>query len=207
MCLGFRIPRNFRDPYLSLSITEFWRRWHITLSRWFRDYLYIPLGGNRRGKFQTVFNLFAVFILCGFWHGASFTFIAWGLYHGTFLALERVGRGLKFEVPIGIRYLYSIGVVIFGWVLFRSQNFDQFQSYSSKMLALDFTAPISPIDMHLSPQVCIAFLAAFYLVWISKFWNVGLLNKKRGLVAIFILLLSSIFMSTQNFNPFIYFRF
>ena len=93
MVFGFALPRNFRLPYASRSITEFWRRWHISLSTWFRDYLYIPLGGNRHGTARTYRNLVIVFLLCGLWHGAGWTFVLWGLWHGTFLVLERTGLG------------------------------------------------------------------------------------------------------------------
>lgn len=121
---GFSLPRNFDRPYRSRSITEFWRRWHITLSAWFRDYLYIPLGGNRGGTFRTYRNLIVVFLLCGLWHGASWTFVAWGLWHGLFLVLERAGLGgILARTPAPLAWAYAFLVVVLGWVLFRSPTF------------------------------------------------------------------------------------
>jgi D-alanyl-lipoteichoic acid acyltransferase DltB (MBOAT superfamily) len=118
---GFSLPRNFDLPYRSGSITEFWRRWHMTLSAWFRDYLYIPLGGNRHGALKTWRNLVAVFVLCGLWHGASWTFVLWGLWHGLLLVLERAGlRRVLGRLPAGIGWAYAILAVMLGWVLFRA---------------------------------------------------------------------------------------
>lgn len=126
--LGFRLPRNFRYPYFSQSITEFWRRWHISLSTWFRDYLYIPLGGNRKGQCRTLFNLMLVFFLCGLWHGAAYTFIAWGMFHGMMLVLERVGlRHILLRLPRIMRHGYTVLAVMLGWVLFRADTIGQAQ--------------------------------------------------------------------------------
>ena len=121
--LGFRFPENFNYPYISRSIKEFWRRWHITLSSWFRDYLYIPLGGSKKGPWRTYANLVTVFFLCGLWHGASWTFVAWGLYHGFFLVLERAWP--KVMGPLAASWtgrLYALPVVVVGWVIFRADN-------------------------------------------------------------------------------------
>ncbi len=121
---GFAFRPNFHYPYIASSVTEFWRRWHISLSSWFRDYLYIPLGGNRGGRARTYANLVTVFLLCGLWHGASWTFIAWGLYHGTFLVLERLGLQRRLErLPALLQHAYTLGVVVIGWVLFRAKSF------------------------------------------------------------------------------------
>ena len=123
--LGFRLPENFARPYSSTTITEFWRRWHMSLSRWFRDYVYIPLGGNRRGMARTYRNLVIVFVLVGFWHGANWTFLAWGLYHGMLLVIERAtgwkGQPAGQIARIGRRALTMLLVVI-GWVFFRAAN-------------------------------------------------------------------------------------
>ncbi len=122
---GFRFLENFDHPYVATSITEFWRRWHISLSSWFRDYLYVPLGGNRRGTARTYRNLFLVFVLCGLWHGASWTFVLWGLFHGTFLVLERAARErTTTRVPRPVKHLYALLVVLVGWVLFRAESLD-----------------------------------------------------------------------------------
>ena len=120
---GFEFLENFNYPYIARSVQDFWRRWHISLSTWFRDYLYIPLGGNRGSVAGTCFNLLAVFALCGFWHGASVNFLLWGLFHGVFLMLERICRG-HFRAPRLLGHVYTLVVVMFGWVLFRAETWD-----------------------------------------------------------------------------------
>ncbi|WP_297691522.1 MBOAT family O-acyltransferase [Phenylobacterium sp.] len=126
LVFGFRLPRNFRTPYASRSITEFWRRWHISLSTWFRDYLYIPLGGNRSGAAATYRNLVVVFLLCGLWHGASWTFVLWGAWHGLFLVLERAGLGSMLRrAPPPAAWAYALIIVVLGWVLFRAPHMSQ----------------------------------------------------------------------------------
>jgi len=134
---GFDFPANFNYPYIADSITDFWRRWHMSLSRWFRDYLYIPLGGNRVSGGRTYFNLVTVFFLCGLWHGAAWTFVAWGLFHGAFLVLERafLGRWLA-AAPKWLRHIYLILVVLVGWTLFRSDSLSHASGYFQAMLGL-----------------------------------------------------------------------
>lgn len=123
LILGFSFPRNFNLPYTACSVTEFWRRWHISLSTWFRDYLYIPLGGNRHGPFRTYFNLSVVFLLCGAWHGASWNFIAWGAWHGALLIAERAGGATALSrVPHLVSRAYLLLAVMAGWVLFRAET-------------------------------------------------------------------------------------
>ena len=123
---GFTFHENFDHPYASQSITEFWRRWHISLSSWFRDYVYIPLGGNRRVAWRVYLNLFIVFLLCGFWHGASWSFVIWGLYQGLFLAIERMGLGRVLErLWRPLRHVYLAAVVMVGWVFFRLETMEQ----------------------------------------------------------------------------------
>ena len=136
--LGFRLPRNFRYPYYSQSITEFWRRWHISLSTWFRDYLYIPLGGNRKGDARTLVNLFVVFFLCGLWHGAAYTFLYWGMFHGLLLIIERLGLGRVLRrSPRLVRHAYTILAVMVGWVLFRADSMTEAMTFLSAMAGLD----------------------------------------------------------------------
>lgn len=132
--LGFSFPENFNYPYISQSIQEFWRRWHMTLSGWFRDYLYIPLGGNRKGNMQTVFNLIIVFALCGLWHGAEWVFLAWGLYHGLLLVFERCFPTFLQKLPRIFRHAYTIIAFSLGWLIFRSENFTQLIGYCEAML-------------------------------------------------------------------------
>lgn len=137
---GFHFLENFNYPYCSSSIQDFWRRWHISLSSWFRDYLYIPLGGNRKGTTRMYFNLITVFFLCGLWHGASWTFVIWGLYHGLFLVLERgfLGKLIK-TLPLIIRHTYALLVVMIGWVFFRAETLEQAVHYISGLV--NFSAP------------------------------------------------------------------
>jgi alginate O-acetyltransferase complex protein AlgI len=131
---GFRFLENFNYPYISKSIREFWRRWHISLSSWLRDYLYIPLGGNRCGPVRTCCNLLIVFLLCGLWHGANWTFICWGLYHGFFLVIERTRFGdLMEKIWLPVRYLMIFNIIIIGWVLFRSDTISNAISYLGVM--------------------------------------------------------------------------
>ena len=147
--LGFHFPENFDQPYRSANITEFWRRWHMTLSRWFRDYLYIPLGGNRHGRLRTFVNLWIVFFLCGLWHGAGLTFIAWGLYHGLLLILERFAHTQWNWRPSGVFGIASSFILLMiGWVLFRSPTLAAAGHYLAAMALLGpqaggFTAALS----------------------------------------------------------------
>ncbi|MDX9839936.1 MAG: MBOAT family O-acyltransferase [Desulfobulbus sp.] len=138
---GFHFLENFNYPYIARSIREFWRRWHISLSTWFRDYLYIPLGGNRHGAARTGANLLLVFLLCGLWHGASWTFLIWGVYHGFFLVLERVPvvRWLLDRLPASLQHLYVLLVVLVGWVFFRADTFLHALGYLRAMV--DFSRP------------------------------------------------------------------
>jgi alginate O-acetyltransferase complex protein AlgI len=131
---GIRFTENFHRPYASRSITEFWRRWHVTLSSWFRDYLYIPLGGNRGGTLATYRNLLLVFAATGLWHGAAWTFLAWGLFHGAFLVLERLVFRAPLEAMRFLRYVYCLPVVLFGWVLFRADTLAGALGHWSAML-------------------------------------------------------------------------
>ncbi len=143
---GFQFLENFNYPYASRSVTEFWRRWHISLSTWFRDYLYVPLGGNRCGRAKTYRNLMIVFLLCGLWHGAEWTFVAWGVYHGVFLIVERIGLlRLVERLPPPLRHLYALAVVIFGWALFRAETVGQAWSFWTAMLGAS-AAPSTESD-------------------------------------------------------------
>jgi alginate O-acetyltransferase complex protein AlgI len=148
MLFGFKFPENFNRPYSAVNITDFWRRWHITLSRWFRDYLYIPLGGNRRGTTRTCLNMAVVCVLCGLWHGANWTFLLWGIYHGTFLIIERIS-GLRDISPkkykIARRWV-TLLIVVVGWVLFRSEDISRAIGFLTAM----FTVSDLPLSYELS---------------------------------------------------------
>lgn len=135
---GFRFPENFNYPYLSKSIQEFWRRWHITLSAWLREYVYIPLGGNRRGKARTYLNLLIVFFLTGLWHGANWTFLCWGLWHGAFMLAERLGlkKLLNRRYAAPLAHLYTLTVCLLGWVLFRADSLGHAAGLFARMFSL-----------------------------------------------------------------------
>ncbi len=145
LVFGFSLPRNFNLPYRSRSITEFWRRWHITLSRWFRDYLYIPLGGNRGGAGRTYRNLVIVFLLCGLWHGASWTFVLWGAWHGGFLVIERAGLSKRLtSLPPALGWAYAALAVIFGWALFRAPDLARALDVWRGMVGLNGAGGLGP---------------------------------------------------------------
>jgi alginate O-acetyltransferase complex protein AlgI len=171
---GFEFIENFNYPYISQSIKDFWRRWHISLSTWFRDYLYLPLGGNRCSTARTRFNLILVFFLCGLWHGASWTFVIWGLYHGLFLVLERTRFGSFLEsVPQSLRHVYALVVVMTGWVLFRAESFPQALTFLGAMFGLGRATASQPLFRYLSNQTVWAILIGAILSapawpWLKK---------------------------------------
>ncbi len=212
---GFRFSENFRYPYLSRSIREFWRRWHISLSTWFKEYVYIPLGGNRKGKARTYLNLTIVFLLTGVWHGAGVTFILWGLYHGLFSVLERLGlgRALKKIGPLG--FLYAFIVVVFGWVLFRVEDLPAALQLMGRMLTpWRYTATslhlYDYVSRHMLMLLPAAFLGMGPVQALAE--RAGLAEKWKGswlealaLIALLALCIGSLASST--YNPFIYFKF
>lgn len=224
LIMGFSFPKNFNYPYISQSITEFWRRWHISLSSWFRDYLYIPLGGNRHSPFRTYLNLMLVFLLCGLWHGAAWTFIIWGAYHGAFLMLERYKLTFyltKLWRPV--RHLYTLIVVLIGWIIFRAESFDQLRYYLKAFIGLtNANADLFNMNGLLTNTLKISIL--FGLIFSSPiyvFIQQLLDHKQPGrpvkvkftlkvLIELFvfsIFILSLLNVSSGSYNPFIYFRF
>ncbi len=216
---GFKFLENFNYPYISRSIKEFWRRWHISLSSWFRDYLYIPLGGNRCSLYRQYFNLVLVFFLCGFWHGSSWNFIIWGLFHGFFLVLERTKfgefiEGEKIWQKI-ISHIYALSVLMVGWVFFRSSNLPYAIAYLKAMfINFDFFQTI-PGDINILIFSNFNWLVFAIAVLIStpvfacfKFTkNNSLLNYGRDIWLIFILIASILRLAAGTHNPFIYFQF
>ena len=171
---GFHFPENFNLPYDSKSVQEFWRRWHMTLSRWFRDYLYIPLGGNRHGSFRTSVNLWIVFATTGLWHGASWNFLIWGLWHGALLTLERTAFGRTIEsLPQILRRVYALLAILLGWVWFRSPSFEHATGYFEALFTGGFAGGIDPILRVYSPALLIALTAGLFFSfscagWLSK---------------------------------------
>jgi alginate O-acetyltransferase complex protein AlgI len=228
LMLGFEIPENFNYPYVSKSIREFWRRWHITLSNWFRDYLYIPLGGNRLTTFKTYRNLLLVFFLCGLWHGPNWTFVVWGLYHGLFMVIERIGLGNLFEKKIKpLGYAYATLVVMIGWVFFRAPDLSSAFSIIRSMFFIGPEARhVHTFGEFANYQVLtvlgVAILAStpffkYLKNWVlrafatrepqapSKIRLLGSFVGLVGLVAILILCFVSVAATTHN--PFIYAQF
>ncbi|MFN3443545.1 MAG: MBOAT family O-acyltransferase, partial [Rhizobium rosettiformans] len=141
LMMGFKFIRNFDTPYVSASITEFWQRWHISLSTWLRDYLYIPLGGNRKGPLRTYLNLFLVMLLGGLWHGAAWTFVLWGAWHGSWLAIERYTGYARAGFSKALTVPATLLLVVIGWVMFRATSVAEAFSVYAGMLGLNGTAP------------------------------------------------------------------
>ena len=213
--LGFDFPENFNQPYRSANITEFWRRWHMTLSRWFRDYVYIPLGGNRRGPLRTYFNLAAVFVLCGLWHGAGLNFLIWGMYHGALLVIERLlDRHLHWRPRGPLAIAVTFALVTIGWVFFRIDDLGAEFTYLRAMFFADTADTIYfPIGYFLTADTMtyLAIATLFAFLPIEKL--TALRPDRLGLFSgqlcfgIFSFGLSLVQLASKSFNPFIYFRF
>ncbi len=214
--LGFDFLENFNYPYVSCSVQEFWRRWHISLSSWFRDYLYIPLGGNRRGKVRTYINLIIVFACTGLWHGASFSFIVWGLWHGLFLVIERLGfKKVLDKLPKFIGWIYTMLVVLVGWVFFRADTLSAAMKYLGEMFSFsggvaNGMAQFDNLSFIITSIALVLCTPVYQLVK-------GKLEKTEGgkkaafvigaVLATGLFILSVIFLTGSGYNPFIYFRF
>jgi alginate O-acetyltransferase complex protein AlgI len=218
---GFRFPENFRWPYIADSVQRFWRRWHISLSTWFRDYLYVPLGGNRVSPARTYVNLVTVFFLCGLWHGASWNFVIWGLWHGLFLAIERAARTSESGRPsprsllVSVAgHLYTLAVVMIGWVFFRADTLSAAAAFLHAMGGLSTPSPTPfTVQWYLTREVALAILAG---VIGSMPWVPALAQRAERSIAVeavataslAVLLVASIMqMAARTYNPFIYFRF
>lgn len=204
---GIQFKENFSAPYRCTSIKDFWRKWHISLSTWFRDYLYIPLGGSRCSKLLTYRNLLAVFILCGLWHGAEWTFVIWGLFHGCLLIFERLGlQKLLVKLPYVCQRIYSIFFIIIGWVFFRSDNMKQALSYLDNMFCLNITPVLSFGIFNLVALILGLLICSTQ--W-SKFLKIEHCNSKNpiALVNIPLFCLSLLVLYSNSRNPFIYFNF
>jgi alginate O-acetyltransferase complex protein AlgI len=219
---GFRILENFNYPYIARSIREFWRRWHISLSNWFRDYLYIPLGGNQRGERRAYANLVIVFLLCGLWHGASWPFVLWGAWHGAFLVAERAGldRVLRRIGPLA--HAYALLAVMGGWVLFRCETLTQALGYYAALAGFAAGDTLRhPLDEFLNlfvlAMLLVAVTFATPLARLIGAWRdrVGARAGAAGMLVLGadiawtagVFLLSSAFLAAGTYNPFIYFRF
>jgi alginate O-acetyltransferase complex protein AlgI len=224
---GFRFLENFNFPYTAQSIRDFWRRWHMSLSMWFRDYLYIPLGGNRVSEARTNLNLVIVFFLCGLWHGASWTFVVWGLYHGVFLVVERTRFGVWLEkFPRPMRHGYAIFIVMMGWVLFRANTYTEAHHFFLAMFGLGQAPAAQPLARYLTNESIWAL--AFGIPFCGPMWSkinhlcgwlaqVTPASLRTGVhvfgavlevvLVIGLLLISAIWLAGGTYNPFIYYRF
>ena len=213
---GFEFNMNFNYPYVSKSITEFWRRWHISLSSWFRDYVYIPLGGNRVSKIKHIRNLLIVWFLTGLWHGAAWNFVAWGLYYGVILIIEKYLLSPVLDrLPDVVRHIYSIVLVVIGWVLFFSSSFGQAAAYIRVMFGAGAHGFADRESMYLLTSNLILWLILIFgstpLVHFryehmlrTKKWNTTIINSVVY-AALFIVCIA--YLVTETYNPFLYFRF
>ncbi|MBF0318236.1 MAG: MBOAT family protein [Nitrospirae bacterium] len=227
---GFEFLENFNYPYIAKSIREFWQRWHISLSRWFRDYLYLPLGGNRVGTGRLYLNLITVFFCTGLWHGASWNFVVWGLFHGLFMVLERLGLDkLLKRVWSPIAHMYAMSVILVGWVFFRADTFEYSGMFLKAMAGLSASnGLLYPVGAYLSNEFLITLPVGIIFCtplapYIGKLYesvklrlegNLFLCDMYKfsmsGLYIVFlflVLLASSMSLATGTYNPFIYFRF
>ena len=225
---GFTFPENFNYPYIASSITDFWRRWHMTLSSWFRDYLYIPLGGNRRRPIRVYFNLLTVFFLCGLWHGATWSFVVWGLYHGVFLIIERVGLGRWVEEKLGLlRHAYVLVVVMVGWVFFNAHSLSDAVTYLRAMFGVgNGTGLEYNVGLYLNSAVLSALAGGIIgsmpvVPWIRAAWDraaaratgsgtllLDALGRAAGVAMLVLIYVGCTMMSAHgSYSPFIYYRF
>ena len=216
---GFEYMENFNLPYISKSITEFWRRWHISLSTWFKEYLYIPLGGNRKGKLRTYINLGIVFFATGFWHGAAWNFIAWGLYNGFFLIIEKIKLKEyldknKFKI---INHIYSLLIILVGWVLFRANGLKDALKYLKVMFIPNNVECYFDLSIIINTRNILIILLSILLSGLGS-WILNKLKKKEKIIEFYksyvevlviaiLIFICIIMLASSTYNPFIYFRF
>ena len=220
--LGFELRENFNSPYISRNFMEFWRRWHISLSTWMREYLYIPLGGNRVSRGKTYVNLWIVFMLSGLWHGASWNFVVWGFYHGLFMCLTRmIGTRRAERVPAMVSIPSTFFLVTIGWVFFRADTLSHALMYLGRMFPFfggtcPATVPLNRLlDSHAALILLLAMVFSFapaFRTSYARFVTGRVSGEATGLfvkfsLALAFLLLSVCALATEKFNPFIYFRF
>lgn len=217
--LGFHFPENFLYPLSSVSVTDFWRRWHISLSTWFRDYVYIPLGGNRAGTARHLRNMFVVWFLTGLWHGAAWNFVLWGLYYGVLLTLEKYVWGEKLDrLPKWLRHLYAILIVVFGFVIFVFDDMGQLGGYLSLMFGAGgnalFGTELIWYVKNYAPLLLTAVLLAFPLYpYLKKKveslpqWGRTVLSLGAAVGYAGLFILTTAYLVNDTYNPFLYFRF
>ena len=220
---GFHFKENFQFPYRSKSITEFWRRWHISLGTWFRSYIYIPLGGNRKGMKRTLWNLFCVFLLTGVWHGASWNYILWGVINGICVLAERCAREKSFyqKIPDIVKWAATMAIVFFSWQVFYFSDFNRLEVFMKSLIGISAANAAGTVEYtyrhYLTAKLiglsAIAVLGAttFCMPWAEKVKNyfdrtkTGLFIKETGLILLMIL--SVIFLINSSYSPFLYFQY
>ena len=212
---GFHFLENFNYPYISKSVTEFWRRWHISLSTWFRDYIYIPLGGNRVSKIKWIRNIFIVWTLTGLWHGAAWNFIIWGLYYGILLLLEKLYLNkLLDKLPKIINYIYTIIIIMIGWMIFRANSLNEILLFIKTMFIYHKTDWVTIISENLSTFNSLLFIIPAI---IFSFPVINIIKDKYGNKTVYIIIgniiliglfrICILYLTSSSYNPFIYFRF
>ena len=202
---------NFNYPYIAKSVTEFWRRWHISLSSWFRDYVYIPLGGNRCGKVRQCVNILVVWALTGFWHGAGWNFLFWGFYYGVLLLIEKLilGRFLR-RLPAAVQHIYTLVIVVIGWVFFASPDLSTALAYLQVMFSLS-PGTMGGLDL-VMPWLGMAVIGVVgstplaMTLW-EKLRNRKLMPLAESVLCLAALLLCTASLVSDSYNPFLYFRF
>ncbi len=211
---GFTFLENFNFPYISKSATEFWRRWHMSLGTWFRDYVYIPLGGNRVSFWRQIFNIFAVWFLTGFWHGASWNFIAWGIYFALILIIEKNFLLKKLDKTFApIAHIYALVLIIIGWVFFRSDNLAYAIGYIGKMFSFQTITASSNEAYYFLLEYRFEWLLAFIFalpttVFVKRLVGDNIVYNVGRLIFVFgTFIVSIMYLVNATFNPFIYFRF
>lgn len=214
---GFDFLENFNYPYISKSIRDFWRRWHISLSSWFRDYVYIPLGGSKNGAYNTYFNLGVVFFVTGFWHGASWNFIVWGMFHGTFIIFERLGGG-KILLKTGpMQHIYTLLIVMIGWVFFKAETLTEALLYLRQMfIPASIDSILGDVNYFMSIELYIMLVIGVaismpvfgYFKQMLKNYNQNTIAKLIYFSFLILMFHVSIsYIAVDSYNPFIYFRF
>ncbi len=209
---GFDFLENFNYPYISQSIQEFWRRWHISLSSWFRDYVYIPLGGSRKGKIRTYLNLIIVFFLTGLWHGASWNFIVWGLFYVLFLIIERLGfKNILIKLPRVIRHIYALFVILIGWVFFRADTLMDALIYIKGMFTIS-GQDVAYFNYDMNGQYWFCIIVGIILVIPYKNISKMIEEKKQfsmvsDFIIIAVFIVAICYLIGSGYSPFLYFRF
>lgn len=217
---GFEFKENFHFPYVSCSITEFWRRWHISLGTWFREYIYIPLGGNRKGKIRTLVNLFIVFLVTGIWHGAGWNYICWGVLNGICMVIERCIRDKKFyqKIPSVIKWVFTMFIVLISWQIFRFPDLKDAGEFLRIMFgtvhfeSLNFTSPyyftVKMIVLMLIGIVGAVFLQGRYVERLQcKIRRSKILYSVQEVVLLGLMVTAVIFVVSSTYSPFIYFQY